>query len=426
VELREFAAMILKTIGPPAAVSPLVTRLSKESPDTVIRRVIFETIASFSEPSTLPILMRCISETPPADFRAFRWMVEALAKSDLPGLADALAAVIPGIRSADRRDLLANIVRLGLASPALAKAAEAKAAAVVRRRPLEQALAAQDFQGLIRLLDSEFTEEAQRGLSGITDERMYDELVRLLRGDHWEFAASELGRRREHEAIFPLIDRALTGTCDVSRALAQLGVADINEFLATALDQPDLRSRAVTRVDPARAHDRIQRIATDDEIPYHVRYLAQSRTGTPPTGDPYQVSVDLLMSALGDLGLGRHIGTTPYQPGTVVDGTLPPPKYVDVSPRSGRLFQEEYTYHSPEDGSWQRWRTPGYHWDARKDREYYGVGTYFTATVRADGLVEFDGGGIDGPYPADATGWRATTAALNNFAPHLHIHLWHR
>jgi hypothetical protein len=123
------------------------------------------------------------------------------------------------------------------------------------------------------------------------------------------------------------------------------------------------------------------------------------------------------MSALSDLGLGRHIGTTPYQPGTVVDGTLPPPKYVDVSPRSGRLFQEEYTYHSPEDGSWQRWRTPGYHWDARENREYYGVGTYFTVTVRADGLVELDGGGIDGPYPADATGWRATTAALNNFAP---------
>ena len=90
----------------------------------------------------------------------------------------------------------------------------------------------------------------------------------------------------EGEAIFPLIDRALTGTCDVSRALAQLGVADINEFLVSALDQPDLRSRAVTRVDPARAHDRPQRIAADDEIPYHVRYLAQSRTGTPPTGDP--------------------------------------------------------------------------------------------------------------------------------------------
>ena len=121
------------------------------------------------------------------------------------------------------------------------------------------------------------------------------------------------------------------------------------------------------------------------------------------------------MSALSDLGLGRHIGTTPYHSGTVVDGTLPPPKYVDVSPRSGRLFQEEYTYHSPEDGSWQRWRTPGYHWDAREN--CYGVGTYFTATVRADGLVEFVGGGIEGPSPADATGWRATRAALNNFAP---------
>ncbi|MEU0095570.1 HEAT repeat domain-containing protein [Kribbella sp. NPDC006257] len=423
-ELREFAAMILKTIGPPAAVSPLVARLPKESPNLVVRRVIFETIASFSDPSTLPILVACISETPPDDFRAFRWMAEALAKSNLPGLADALATVIPELRSVDRREILANIVRRDLGSPVLAEAANAKAETIDRRRPVEQALAAQHIQSLIDLLDTEFSEEAQRGLSGITDDRMYDELILLLRGDHWEFAAAELGRRREHEAIFPLIDRALNGNCDVSGPLAQLGVADQDEFLLAALDQQDLRSRAVSRVNPALAIDRLQRIAADEDVPYHVRYLAQSRTATPPTGDPYQISVDLLMSALTDLGLGRHIGTTPYQPGAVLDATLPRPGYVDAFQPSGRLFQEEYTYNSPEDGSWQRWRTPGYHWNARRaGNSYGGVGTYFTATVRADGLVEFDGGGIDGPYPADRTGWHAITAALNHFAPGLQIRL---
>jgi hypothetical protein len=57
---------------------------------------------------------------------------------------------------------------------------------------------------------------------------------------------------------------------------------------------------------------------------------------------------------------------------------------------------------------WKPWRS------RRADR--FAGNTHITATVRADGLVEF-GGGVEGRYPADATGWRATTAALNNLAP---------
>jgi hypothetical protein len=132
------------------------------------------------------------------------------------------------------------------------------------------------------------------------------------------------------------------------------------------------------------------------------------------------VSVNLLMSAMGELGLGRDLGRTPYNLHTVVDGTLPQPYDVNVSADSGRLFQEEYTFHSPEDGSWQRWRTPGYHWDVRRDS----IGTCFDVTVRADGVVEFSGGIDDGPYPADLDGWRATVAAFNRFGPGNHIHLW--
>jgi HEAT repeat protein len=420
VHLREFAAMVLKTIGPPAAVTPLVARLSKERLGSGLHRVIFEAIASFRDPSTVNLLVRCIGDTPPEDFFAFRMMVEALAASDPPGLAERLAALIPGMRSSDQRELLANTVADDLASPALAKVAVAKAEVAVRRAPLERALAVRDIGLLVGFLDGEFAEEAQRGLSGIADPRMYDELIQLLRGNHWEFAASELGRRQQRQAIFPLIDQLRVGRHGVLPALAQLGVADVDEFLVSALDSPDLRTGAVSRVDPARALDPLRRIAADEGVAYHVRYLAQARIGCPPAGDPRQVSVNLLMSAVGELGLGRDLGRTPYKLGTVVDGTIPRPYNVDVSADGGRLFQEEYTYHSPEDGSWQRWRTPGYHWDVRRDY----IGTYFDVTVRADGVVEFSGGD-SGPYPADPDGWRATVAAFNEFGPGKHIHLWH-
>jgi hypothetical protein len=93
---------------------------------------------------------------------------------------------------------------------------------------------------------------------------------------------------------------------------------------------------------------------------------------------------------------------------------------VDTSADGDRLFQEEYTYVSQEDGSWERWRTPGYHWDVRRDT----IGTYFEATVRSDGMVEFRGAIGGGPCPADSDGWRATVAGFNANGPGKRIALW--
>jgi HEAT repeat protein len=423
--LREFAAMVLERMGPPAVI-PLLARLAEEQPGSVVHRVVLKAIASFGDPSTVDVLVRGIADIPFTEsHRAYRFALDDVVSSGLPGLAEGLAALIPDARHVQQREQLADAVGHRLDAPALVDAAMAQAALADRRAGLDKAIARQHIPTLIGLLDGEFAEEARRALSGIASPEMYDELVYMLRGAHWEFAAAELGRRRERQAVFQIIDQLRAGREGVLPALAQLGVTDVDEFLVSALDSPDLRSRAVIRVDPDRAASALRRIAEDEAVPYHVRYLAQSRVGPPPAGDPYETSVKLLMSAAAELGLGRDLGRTPYTPGTAVDPSLPRPGYVTVSSNEGCLYQEEYTDHSYyDDGTTlRRWQTPGFHWNVRSDDS--GSGTYFLLTVRADGQVEFSGGierhdPGDGPryprvrHPADPDGWRATVAAFNH------------
>jgi HEAT repeat protein len=433
--LREFAAMVLQGMGPPA-ISPLLARLAKERPGSVVHRVVLKAIASFGDPSTVDVLVRGIADIPFTEpYQAYRFALDNLVSSGLPGLAEGLAALIPPARYIQQREQLADAVGRRLGAPALVDAAMAQAALADRRAGLDNAIARQHIPTLIGLLDGEFAEEARRALSGVASPEMYDELVYMLHGPHWEFAAAELGRRRKSQAVFLIIDQLRAGRDGVLPALTQLGVTDVDEFLVSALDSPDLRSRAVIRVNPDRATGALRRIAEDETVPYHVRYLAQSRAGSPPTGDPYEISVKLLMSAAAELRLGRDLGNTPYTPGTTVDPSLPRPGYVEVSSNEGRLYQQEYTDHGYyDDGtSLQRWRTPGYHWDVRRGGA--GSGTYFELTVRADGQVEFSGGielhdAVDGPryphgrYPADPDGWRATVAAFNRFGGDNRIRLF--
>ncbi|WP_433465006.1 hypothetical protein [Spirillospora sp. CA-128828] len=94
----------------------------------------------------------------------------------------------------------------------------------------------------------------------------------------------------------------------------------------------------------------------------------------------------------------QHAGEVPGRGGRLAPGRSPP------GPQRDR-----------------RSRASGYHWDVRTETSY--IGTYFTAHVNEQGLVEF-GGGIDGPHLADPDGWRAVVADFNDFGHGKRIRLW--
>ncbi|MEW2353443.1 hypothetical protein [Spirillospora sp. NPDC029432] len=162
--------------------------------------------------------------------------------------------------------------------------------------------------------------------------------------------------------------------------------------------------------------------------------------------DPKLRSIDLLMSTLYDLRVGRDLGPVPYsiqewERGRVPDpegdtdarlaaalrdagavpripgGELPKPAFISAS--RDRLYTEPHR-RIDDDLSYEVRETPGYHWDVRDE---YGMGAYFDASVNSGGEVEFSF--LDDRYPATPDGWRALMTAVNDFGGRRrHIHLF--
>ncbi|MFI0357011.1 tetratricopeptide repeat protein [Actinomadura sp. 9N407] len=162
--------------------------------------------------------------------------------------------------------------------------------------------------------------------------------------------------------------------------------------------------------------------------------------------DPKLRSIDLLMSTLYDLRVGRDLGPVPYSiqewergrvpdPGGDADarlaaalrdagavpripgGELPKPAFISTS--RDRLYTELHRRFD-DDMSYEVRETPGYHWDVRDE---HGIGAYFDASVNSRGEAEFSF--VDDRYPATPDGWRALMSAVNDFGDsRKHIHLF--
>lgn len=441
--LRECAARVLEAIGDPAAVPPLVARLRREPYDQVPHRVIFAAIASFQDPSTLDVLVTWLANTPPltghGSHLGFKEEIEALYRFGPPGLEQRLTALIADRTCPRQRDALVEEMARRSPDPAGVHAAgrdaDRDAEQAARRRPLDEALAAgpAGIKALVKILDADdasHRQEARRGLSALDDPRMHAVLIRLLRHpreENMRFAASDLGERGDRRAIFPLIDASRRGLEAAAEGLAGLGVDDVAEYLLTALDDPDARTRALARIRPdPRAIEPLLRILTDERLDYHVRHLAQIRlkeTGgpaalpeaaaSPEPEDLWRHCADMLMSTLRELRIGRDMGLTPYDIGAWEQDRRAAVRRAagaEPAPVPGGELPAPDSRTSPD-----------YHWDVRM--EDYNIGTYFTARVNEQGLVEF-GGGINGPYPADPDGWRAVVADFNEFGDRKRIRLF--
>lgn len=423
-DVRRFAVRVLRAIGPAATpvlldALPLVLRADRQPQwrgggGEVYLRVI-EALAAIGTPAAVDGLVLHLEEFAPRE--KYREVLDTLVRADPPGLAERLAPILARTYPAGRREWLDTALR-DLSRPDLADLAGAAAEAGARREDFERALAFPDMAKLGRYVDDgEFAAEARQALRSLPDsDIVYFGLLKLLDGDHWEFAAAELGRRGYRDAVFVLIGHLRAGKEAIRPVLAGLGVAEVEGFLTSALDSADTRTRAVRLVDPVLARDHLLRLAEDHDVPYHIRYLAAARTGSPPPGSPRTLSANLLRSALAELGIGRDLGPTPYQIGTAVDATLPQPYSISTD-RPDRLFQHQELERDDTGMSWHQWYTVGYHWDVRHPSRYNG--TFFQASVRADGVVEFAR-----RWPADIDGWRSVVAEFSDFGPGLHILLW--
>lgn len=470
VQLRQVAAHVLKAVGDPAAIPPLLAQLRREPYGQVPHRLVFDAVASFRDPATVERLLRWLAGTPPLSdhgaYLGFTSEVDALCEMAPPGLDVRLAGLITADRCPRQRKVLQETVAERLGNAAAARAATARVEQAARRAPLDRAVreGARGLDALVRYLsdeDAAFREDARSGLGALDDPRMHSVLVGLLHHDDAEnrrFAAAELGRRGDRRALFPLIDlHRRDGELRPAAAasLARLGARDVDGFLLAALSSRDLRPRALARLDgDRRAIEPLRTLVADPHRGYHVRALAQARlaelgeadspvpeplTDTDPEpGDRRGRTVALLRDTLAELRIGRNLGATPYRieaweedrrrvlalpaghaPPPVPGGELPAAYRSESTGGSGRLFLEEYEHHDHDfDSRERRWRTLGYHWDVREGQ----IGTYFDATVDDRGTVEF-GGGRGARHPADPDGWRALVADINTFR-NKDIRLW--
>lgn len=252
----------------------------------------------------------------------------------------------------------------------------------------------------------------------------------VVRGGAMEEALSVLRRRPERWAAEHLADlESRPDRIEIVRASPDEAAAMVDR----TIDAGD--------IDRALALLRVRAAGGDSRAAERLAALQRDRAN-----EPKLRSIDLLMSALYDLRVGRDLGPVPYSiqewergrvpdPGGDADarlaaalrdagavlrvpgGELPKPAF--ISAFRERLYTEPHR-RTDDYMSYEVRETPGYHWDVRDE---HGMGAYFDASVNSRGEVEFSF--VDERYPATPDGWRALMTAVNAFGGHRrHIRLF--